>query len=97
MKSHDAANCRVNPKRYNNPSAMNPTATAKRSSTATNSAFDKLTKAVNQITAAVAPIIKDYKQQGIKSKKVKVDKNIIAYMSMKQVMMRIDFYMNPQR
>ena len=70
MKSHEAANCRVNPKRYNNPSAANSTATAKG---ATNSAFDKLTKAVNQITAAVAPIIKDYKQQSSKSKKVKID------------------------
>jgi len=73
IKSHEAANCRVNPKRYNSPSAVNSTVTAKGPSTATNSAFDKLTKAVNQITAAVAPRIKDCKQQGSKSKKVKID------------------------
>ena len=70
MKTHDAANCRVNPKRYNNPSAI----TAKGSSNATNSSFDKLTKAVNQITSAVAPIIKDYKE-GNKVKKVKMDES----------------------
>ncbi len=68
MKNHAAPDCRVNPKRHQNPAANSSTSSVSKDNSKSNSkATTKLLKAINSLNASLNPDPKKKKDKGKKS------------------------------